>query len=407
MKKIAIDLEPMLVNGDNGGAKIFILELIKNLSLLQPSIIFYLIVGSEIKNDLFYLFRNHNNIKFNHIKKINKNKELKLLVNYFFSKLPLVINLKLIKLVTKIESISGKKIIKDIDFDLLFCPFGSTKYIVNGIPSVAIIYDLQYRSYPEFFSDVENLQREKTFQEICLKADRIVSISNYTKNRAIDINKYVEDKLSTIYIQIPGRLNIYNSIDSIHVLKKYNLNSKEYIIYPANFWKHKNHNMLLVAFKLSLEKGLNKNIKLVLTGSFLNFEDNFKEVIYSLKIDNNVVLTNYLEDSELFVLIKNSKGLFFPSLYEGFGLPVLEAMTMGIPVACSNKTSLPEVVGDAAILFDPRNPYEMADSIIELCKEGVEINEMINRGYIRSKKFNNPTQMAMEYNNIFSNLIKE
>ena len=86
-------------------------------------------------------------------------------------------------------------------------------------------------------------------------------------------------------------------------------------------------------------------------------------------LENHVLFPGYLANAELLALVTNSAGVIFPSLYEGFGLPVVEAMATGVPVACSNVTSLPEVAGDAAILFDPRVPEDIAHAMISLAQD--------------------------------------
>jgi len=116
---------------------------------------------------------------------------------------------------------------------------------------------------------------------------------------------------------------------------------------------------------------------------------------------DRIIFTGYVPDNELTDLMAACMGVVFPSLYEGFGIPMVEAMALGVPVACSNTTSLPEVVGDAAILFDPRSPTEIADAMVLLADSKGTRDKLIQAGADRAKKFSNAEIMAGEYWDLF------
>jgi hypothetical protein len=116
-----------------------------------------------------------------------------------------------------------------------------------------------------------------------------------------------------------------------------------------------------------------------------------------MHLGDRVLFPGYLTDAELSALITNCSGMVFASLHEGFGLPVIEAMAAGIPVACSNITSLPEVVGDAALLFDPRVPMQISEAIICLVEDEPLRMRLIQAGLERAAEFSNPERMAGEY----------
>ena len=102
---------------------------------------------------------------------------------------------------------------------------------------------------------------------------------------------------------------------------------------------------------------------------------------------DHILFPGYLANAELLALVTNSAGVIFPSLYEGFGLPVIEAMATGVPVACSNVTSLPEVAGDAAILFDPRIPEQIAQAMISLAHDKELTARLVQAGDARAANF--------------------
>jgi hypothetical protein len=121
----------------------------------------------------------------------------------------------------------------------------------------------------------------------------------------------------------------------------------------------------------------------------------------SMKLGDRILFPGYLPNTELSALMANSIGMVFPSLYEGFGLPVIEAMAAGVPVACSNTTSLPEVAADAAILFDPRVPTQIAQAMISLVENEALRAQLIQAGKQRAAEFSDAGLMATEYWKIF------
>jgi glycosyltransferase involved in cell wall biosynthesis len=120
-----------------------------------------------------------------------------------------------------------------------------------------------------------------------------------------------------------------------------------------------------------------------------------------LGLGQRVVFPGYLPDEDLAAVLAAARGLVFPSLYEGFGIPIIEAMAAGIPVACSNVTSLPEVAADAAIFFDPRIPTQIADAIIILAEDDPTRIRLINAGRRRAVEFADSDRMAREYWDLF------
>jgi len=122
---------------------------------------------------------------------------------------------------------------------------------------------------------------------------------------------------------------------------------------------------------------------------------------HTMNLGDRILFPGYLPNSELAALMANCTGVVFPSLYEGFGLPVIEAMAAGVPVACSNTTSLPEVAADAAILFDPRVPTQIAQAMISLVENEALRARLIQAGKQRAAEFSDPERMAREYWELF------
>ncbi len=163
-----------------------------------------------------------------------------------------------------------------------------------------------------------------------------------------------------------------------------------YLLYVGRHDPYKGIGLLLHAFagafagarkKIGLE-----DIKLVIAGK-RDSRYGYDDLIAELNLENHVVFTGYVPSDQMSPLYANALALVLPSLYEGFGLPVLDAMKQGVPVLCSNRTSLPEVAGDAALLFDPEDPAAFADALLRVVQNSTFRQELIEQGYARVSLF--------------------
>jgi glycosyltransferase involved in cell wall biosynthesis len=284
----------------------------------------------------------------------------------------------------------------DLRPDLLFAPFTVPYFWRPGIPCVSIVYDLQHLTYPEFFSPEQQLNRRRHVADACARSARVVCISDYVRRTLLaDVDVCAEQ-----VVTIP--LGLLQAPASAHheVLDRLALRGKDFLLYPANFWPHKNHRALFEAFRIYRQAHLDSDVKLVCTGAPNALMQSLKTLAESLLPSGSVVFAGYLASEELAALFEACQALIFPSLYEGFGMPVLEAMARGKPVLCSNVTSLPEVAGDAAIYFDPTDPRLIAEAINVLGNRET-IVELVGRGRKRAETFGDGHRMAMDYLSVF------
>jgi len=267
---------------------------------------------------------------------------------------------------------------------------------------VITIYDLTAIFMPEFHrAETIDLQKRKLrfANEYC---QGIICISESTKK---DLLKYYPSfKKKKIIIAYPGiNLLINQSItkeeeifDDIVFLTKKNgqrLSEKKYLLYFGTFEPRKNIISLINSFiNLHEKKEISSDLKLVLIGGE-GWGDIKKMIIdylnenFPIKSKSNIILFNYLSDKYLFTLIKNAYATVYPSLYEGFGLPVLESMKLGTPVICSNNSSLPEVGGEAVLYFNTNNNQDLKDKIKLLIGNSRLAKELSKKGIEQSKKF--------------------
>jgi glycosyltransferase involved in cell wall biosynthesis len=183
------------------------------------------------------------------------------------------------------------------------------------------------------------------------------------------------------------------------VILKYGLESK-YIFYPAQFWEHKNHINLLKSIKILKERGLNVN--LVLVGSQKN---NYKKVLLQIKdlgISENVRILGYISNSELLSLYRNAVGMVFVSFLGPTNIPPMEAMVTGCPLICSDAYAMPEQVGSAGLLINPRDPLDIANKIEKIWNDAKLREELSKLGEEKSKEYGlvNLRLNLMEYINL-------
>jgi glycosyltransferase involved in cell wall biosynthesis len=406
LNTIAVDLTPILPGGENGGAKVFVLELLHRLAEVAPQTQFILLTQAASHKELETLDRpNMRRLMIvgpsvaNSLRPRLMSLAARILL-HLPARLHSVVNRLGYRLNMRLKRIGSSSLLRDMSVDLLFCPFTAPTYFEPGIPTVCTIHDLQYKTYPEFFSPEDVSHRDRVFIDACRRATVLSAVSDYSRQVAIQHGGIDHDRIRTIHHRIAQRTSPKTE-GSNDVLTRLGLAPGKYLIYPANFWKHKNHEMLLTAFGMACHGGLAADIKLVCTGAPGTRQEWLMRAAHTMNLGDRVLFPGYLPSTELATLMSNCTGMVFPSLYEGFGLPVIEAMAAGVPVACSNTTSLPEVAADAAILFDPRVPAQIAQSIISLVENEALRTQFVQAGLQRSAEFSDTERMAREYWELF------
>lgn len=404
MKKILVDLTPILPGGDNGGAKIFVLQLLHLLIQKNKKFHFTILYTDIAINDIEFL--QSNNVLLLSVKNYksvfsNKNKI------FFF-----VNNFKRFNFVIKFLIIIKsffKRIISSLhnnNYDILFCPFSYPTFKKPNIPIVSIFYDFQFNVYPYFFTEYDFEQRKNTAIKCLSESTIIVCISCFTKNSAINFDSNSKDKLKVIHIERSLNQKPIKKNDFDFDFSNFNPYESDFILYPANFWLHKNHEMLFVSLNMLIKKyPAYSKLVLVCTGSKSPRSDYLSELSISMGLENNIVFTNFINEYNYYNLFSMAKLMIYPSLYEGFGMPIIEAMELGVPIACSDLCSLPEIAGDSAIYFNPKIPSEIANSIHLILSSSCLQDELKIKGKNRIKKFNNADRMADKYTEIFKSVL--
>ena len=227
-------------------------------------------------------------------------------------------------------------------------------------PRVVTLLDVQHLDLPGMFSRSERLFRSVAWHRSTRGAQRVITISEFVRKRAIEQLGLDPARLRAIPLGLD------------HDELQPGIGEREpFLLYPARRWPHKNHERLFEAFAVLRRE--RPGLRLVLTGGgdFSGMPD-------------GVEARGHLPRAEVVSLMQRASALVFPSLYEGFGLPPLEAMACGCPVASSNAAALPEVVGDAARLFDPHDPAAIADAVRDVLDDP---RPWVERGLARAAQF--------------------
>ena len=253
--------------------------------------------------------------------------------------------------------------------------------------TVATVHDLSFRLFPQFTEPGNLVYLNKCIERTFERADHIIADSCSTKEQIIAEYKYPEEQITVVYLGIAEYLSSKVSAqDQERVRKKYSL-PKEYLFYCGTIEPRKNLKTLFKAFSLLKKRHEFAHFKLVLTGMKGWRLEQIYGPMSQYGIRNDVIFTNYVPDEDLSALFSMATVFIFPSYYEGFGLPPLEAMACNVPVISSTAPSLPEVLGDGALYFDPDSPEELEDTIVKVLTDESFTEQLKRKGKKQAEKY--------------------
>lgn len=246
---------------------------------------------------------------------------------------------------------------------------------ITGFPAsrqVVFIPDNQHESFPGFFSRSDLATRRRFFGDALSSAGAIGTLTHFSRDMLL---ADPSTKCSDIFLMPPGTdAQGADRVEASGDVQQIVARRSPFFLYPANPWKHKNHRRLLEAMRLLRASG-GEHAHLVLTGHRSGWEE-----IMPRATEEGISHLGYVAKADLHYIMRHARGLVFPSLYEGFGMPVLEAFAAGCPVACSDAGSLPEVANGAALLFDPLDPKAIAAAMRQLLDDDALRRSLIARG---------------------------
>lgn len=217
------------------------------------------------------------------------------------------------------------------------------------------------------------------------RANHIIAISEHTKKDIIALLKIPEKKITVIHLAASKKFKPIKSKKKLAEIQKKYKTSGDYLLHVSTIEPRKNLPFLVRAYALAVREGI--DTKLVITGKKGWYYDSLFKLVEDLQLQDKVIFTGYVEDQDMPALYSGAKAFVFPSLYEGFGLPPLEAMACGTPVISSSTSSMPEVIGNAGILISPKDERLWAKNIIKVLKDRGLALTMSGWGLRQAKKF--------------------
>jgi glycosyltransferase involved in cell wall biosynthesis len=229
--------------------------------------------------------------------------------------------------------------------DALHFPLSTMLPPVSGVPSAITVLDIQHEFFPRFFNPAELAYRKVVYRAGVRRCQIVITISEHARRTIVERMNAPPENVRSIHLGLDHARFTPAPAGAEAPVRQ------GFLIYPANRWPHKNHGRLFDAFQILRERG--RDLRLVLTGSFHEGK----------QVPPGVVVKGRVSDEELVHLYRTASAIVFPSLYEGFGQPPLEAMACGCPAAVSNAGPLPEIFGDAPAYFDPLSVEDMAVAV--------------------------------------------
>ena len=399
---IGIDIR-ILAKGTRTGVENYTVNLLSGLLEKDKSITYKLFCNGFKKPKLDYCWLGLNNVKIKILRIPNRILDLFLR----FLRFP------------RIDGIVG-------GVDIFLSPHFLLLPVDKKTKTIVVFHDLSFVRFPEFFSFSKLIWHKFIYpKNQARKADLIIAVSDSTKNDLINLYEIPQEKIKVIYPAAGKEFRKIEKTDQklLKVKEKYNL-PDSFVLYFGTIEPRKNISGLIEAFekikkqetKIPLEvrwdgfegmvRGEKKNLfsfrklKLVIAGNRGWLYGDVFEKIEKSPYREDIIVTGFIEESDRPYLYNLAEIFVYPSFFEGFGFPPLEAMACGIPVAVSNKSSLPEVVGDSAIMFDPQNIDEIGFAIKNILQDRGLKELLIEKGLQRAKLFN-WDKTAEEFLNIF------
>jgi glycosyltransferase involved in cell wall biosynthesis len=284
--------------------------------------------------------------------------------------------------------------------DVYFCPFNALWPRPVPLPSVVTLVDIQEVFYPQFFTRSELFNRAYHYSASTRAADRVVTISEYSKATLIEHHGLSPAKVIVAYLCAEPR---YFEAQRIQVPPDFPIPFADFVFFPANRWFHKNHDVLLRALRILAERG--RDVNAVFTGFDVDGGYPLMQKAVEYGVRGRVHSAGYVSVEQMAYLYAHAEMLVFPSLFEGFGMPPVEAMSAGCPAVVAKATCLPEICRDAAEYFNPHDPVALADAICRVRENPGTRETLVQRGCLRAQAFS-PELMASAHLRAFSEAVK-
>jgi glycosyltransferase involved in cell wall biosynthesis len=268
--------------------------------------------------------------------------------------------------------------------------FHAPHYVVSPLttcPYVVTIHDCIHLRFPQYLPNRLAPAYARTMMRVAARrARRVLTVSHASKQDILHYLGVAADKVEVIYNAIDTRLATPPTDEDMARVRDRFLLTSPFILYAGNIKPHKNVDRLIEAYSILRRRGV-VGVKLLIIGDEISKYPNLRRLVHRFQLHPHVRFLGFVPEDTLAALYRLTSVFVFPSLYEGFGLPPLEAMAAGVPVITSNVSSLPEVVGDAAVLIDPMDAGAIADALARVLGDDDLRAQLIQRGHERARAF--------------------
>ena len=283
--------------------------------------------------------------------------------------------------------------LKKIKPDVFLSPDGYLS-LSTQVPTVLVIHDLAFEHYPQYVDKVSSAYYRYFTPKYCHKATKIATVSNFSKQDIISRYNIDAEKISITYNGVKEQFQPISENEKEKVRKQFS-EGKAYFVYAGSLHPRKNIARLFKAFD-KFKSDSKCDYKLIIAGAKGWMMQEIDEAYNAMQFKNEVIFTGHLNTEDLAKVIAAAKAMVYVSLFEGFGIPIIEAMKCEVPVITSNTSSMPEVAGNAAIIINPENEVAISHAMMQLYSNETLCNELIAKGRLQHQKFtwdNTATQL--------------
>ena len=370
---VAIDLSSLLPGAENGGAKTVALAVVKELARARPDEKFLVLTNEACASELAGLEQ---------------------------------ANVELVEMPERVDR-TFERLVDEHAIKALLCPMTLSNWIDPRVPLVCVVHDLQHRFLPWFFDAAERAGRERALERVATTADEVICVSASTRRHLVASARQLgvadtqgamaPERVTVVHNRITGRLPELSDEEVREELACLGVEEGGYVFYPANFWPHKNHQALLHGFSLFRAAHRDSSLRLVFTGAQRPDPAQVLEAIRRLDLESRVRYLGFVDERQLSALYRGGRALVFPSLFEGFGMPLVEAMANGLPVFASELDVHQEVTRGDAYLFDPRSAQAL-HSVFESIESDAELLDRLrDRGLAQARRLGDTRAMGEDY----------
>jgi glycosyltransferase involved in cell wall biosynthesis len=271
------------------------------------------------------------------------------------------------------------------DIDLFYSPDFVLPPVRDEIPTILTVHDLSFIHYPETFTPSLRKYLNKVVPKSVKRASHILADSQTTKEDISNTWQIDEKKITVLYSGVDNTFR--PPADKLHlanVREKYDLGEEPYLFSVSTIQPRKNYQMLIRAFRSVADEFPHK---LVIAGGMGWLYEETLEEVKTQGLESRVLFLGFVDDEDLPALYSDATLFVFPSLYEGFGLPILEAMACGVPVVVSSSSCMPEVAGEAALILPPQDQEAWSSAIRDILDDPSRRARMVAGGFLRARQF--------------------